>query len=171
MAEYNFRKDITVGERGEKVLIKELENKGLTFVSDNKDNKFDLLMKLPTGNDITFEVKTDVWCVPGRYMEMPFGKIWVEAKDSGNLFIEFECRGKSSGVTVSTANTFLYYFPYYGEYWAIQMSTLRKLISNNNFRTTQQSGDDGSYTKGYLIPREKFKSYFKIYKTDYEWEK
>ena len=90
---------------------------------------------------------------------------------SGNLFIEFECRGKASGVAVSSANTFLYYFPYYGEYWAIQMTTLRRLIADNKFRTTQESGDDGSNTKGYLIPREKFKSYFKVYKTDYEWEK
>lgn len=170
MAEYNFNKDITVGEKGEAVMVKHMESKGLKFVDDNKDNKYDLKMLLPTKKEITFEVKTDVWCVPGRYLEMPFGRMWVEGKDAGNLFIEFECRGKDSGIKVTQADAFLYYFPYYKQMWYIKTKDLISLIQNNNFRETTQSGDTDSNTKGYLIPREQFKQQFHIYKIDYEWE-
>ena len=41
---------------------------------------------------------------------------------------------------------------------------LRKLINENNFNKTQNSGDLNSNTRGHLIPREKFKQYFKIIK-------
>ena len=98
MAEYNFNQDIDVGERGELVLINEFEKKGLSLVNDNKDNKYDVKLRLPIGKETTLEIKTYVWCAPGRYLELPFDRIWVEAKDSGNLFIEFQSRNKPSGI-------------------------------------------------------------------------
>lgn len=170
MANYDFDEDISVGERGEQVLIKEFEKKGLTLLHDNKNNKYDIKMSLPSGKPIMFEIKTDVWCVPGRYLETSFGKIWVEAKDSGNLFIEYQSRNKPSGLTVSEADTFIYYFPYFKEYWSIHIDKLKKLIKENNFRETKDSGDLESDTRGYLIPREEYKEHFKVFKIDYEWE-
>ena len=171
MAEYNFNQDIDVGERGELVLINEFEKKGLLFLNDNKNNKYDIKMKLPSGGETTLEVKTDVWCAPGRYLDLPFGRIWTEAKDSGNLFIEFQSRNKPSGVTVTQADTFIYYFPFFKEYWSISVNKLRTLIKENNFRETKDSGDPDSDTRGYLIPREQHKKEFKVFKIDYEWEK
>jgi len=170
MAEYNFNDDITVGEKGEEVIKSILEKKGLKFISDNKDSKYDLKMEL-NSKIITFEVKTDVWCVPGRYLDMPFGRIWVESKDSGNLFIEFESWNRPAGIDVTNAQVFIYYFPYFNEYWTIKTSDLKRLITNNKFRQTKLSGDEGSNTRGYLIPREKYKTYFKVHKADYKWEK
>jgi hypothetical protein len=170
MGNYNFDEDISVGERGEAVIAQELEKKGLTLIDDNKNNKYDLNMTLPNGKPIMFEVKTDVWCVPGRYMNMPFGKIWVEGRDSGNLFIEYQSRNKPSGLTVTEANTFIYYFPYLNEYWTININDLKDLIKNNNFRETKDSGDAQSDTRGYLIPREEYKEHFKVFKIDYKWE-
>lgn len=34
----------------------------------------------------------------------------------------------------------------------------------NNFKQTEQSGDDGSNTRGYLIPREQLKEHFIVKK-------
>jgi hypothetical protein len=169
MANYNFNEDIDVGEKGEDVIKQELEKKGLKFIDDNKDSKYDLKMEL-NNKIITFEVKTDVWCVPGKFMQMPFGRIWVEAKDSGNLFIEYQSRNKPSGITVTNAQVFVYYYPFLNQYWTIKVSDLKRLIANNKFRETKLSGDANSDTRGYLIPRDKFKSYFKIHKVDYQWE-
>ncbi len=171
MAEYNFNQDIDVGERGELVLIKEFNKKGLKLINDNKDNKYDIKMETPSGRETTLEVKTDVWCAPGRHLMLPFGKIWVEPKDSGNLFIEFQSRNKPSGIAVTQAETFIYYFPFFKKYWSISVSELKKLIKENDFRETKDSGDLNSDTRGYLIPREEYKEYFKVFTIDYEWEK
>lgn len=169
MGKYNFGDDINVGEKGEDVIKEELKSKGFKFIDNNKDSKYDLKMEF-NSKIITFEVKTDVWCVPGRYLQMSFGKIWVEAKDSGNLFIEYQSWNRPSGIAVTNAKVFIYYFPYLKEYWTIRTSDLKKLIADNNFRETKDSGDLNSDTKGYLIPREEFKEHFKIHKIDYEWE-
>lgn len=171
MAEYNFNQDIDVGERGELVLINEFEEKGLSLVNDNKDNKYDVKLRLPSGKETTLEIKTDVWCAPGRYLELPFDRIWVEAKDSGNLFIEFQSRNKPSGISVTQADTFIYYFPFFKEYWSISVTKLKNLIKTNDFRETKDSGDLDSDTRGYLIPRKQYKKEFKVFNVDYEWEK
>lgn len=170
MANYNFRKDITEGERGEEVVRQDLEFAGATFIGDNKNNKYDIIMLMPNGNETKFEIKTDVWCVPGRKLEMTFGTIDVPAKDAGNMFIEVECRGKDSGLVVTEAEWFITYFPHYQEIWYMSTNKLRALIESEGFPITEQSGDEGSNTKGYLIPRELYKERFKIRKTDYEWE-
>jgi hypothetical protein len=82
--------------------------------------------------------------------------------DTGNIFIEFESRGKDSGITVTTAEWFVTYFKHFNEIWYIKSNKLRKLISENDFKKHTDSGDLGSNTKGYLIPRYQFKKYFKV---------
>jgi hypothetical protein len=170
MAHYNFRKDITVGEKGEQIVRTQLEAEGAIYNGDNKNNEYDISMTMPNGKELKFEIKTDVWCMPGRELQMPFGTIQVPPKDSGNMFIEFECRGKSSGIVVTKADYFITYYPYYNEIWYITTKKLIELIKNEKFPTTKQSGDEDSNTRGYLIPREKYKNNFKVVKTDYEWE-
>ena len=44
------------------------------------------------------------------------------------------------------------------------------LKQSSNFYITENSGDIGSNTKGYLINREKYKKYFKIQKINTKWE-
>ena len=96
------------------------------------------------------EIKTDVFCKPHN--------------DTGNIFVEFECRGKESGIMVTEAKWFVTYFKHLNEIWYIKTSELLSLIETSNFRTTQFSGDSGSNTKGYLIPRYAFKEKFIIRK-------
>ena len=39
MANYDFKKDINIGEAGEVIVRLDLESLGGVFISDNKDNK------------------------------------------------------------------------------------------------------------------------------------
>lgn len=153
MANYYFKKDIEIGEAGEHVVRLDLESIGCIFISDNKNNSHDLLMDVPKkiGSEfkrVSYEIKTDVFCRPHM--------------DTGNIFIEFESRGKESGISVTTAEWFVTYFKHFREIWYIKSDKLRKLISDNDFKIHKDSGDLNSNTMGYLIPRYQFKKYFKI---------
>lgn len=154
MANYNFKEDVEIGEFGEGVVRKDLEKLNGKFLGDNKDINFDLIMEMPTGK-INYEVKTDVYCFPD----------W----DTGNIFIEFECRGSDSGINATKADFFVTLFFHMKEIWYIKTDKLKELIEDNDFRTTEQSGDTGSNTKGYLIPRYKFKKHFIVRKVPKEW--
>lgn len=149
MAYNDFRQDISTGERGEITVIKNLESMGLEFVSDNKDNRYDFIMR-KDGRDIAYEVKTDVFCAP--------------IMDSGNLFLEFECRGKESGIAVTQAEWFVTYFKFLKQIWYIRTKELRKLIAEENFPVMEFSGDPQSNTKGYLIKRKDYEQKFIIKK-------
>jgi hypothetical protein len=155
MANYNFNKDIEIGEAGEGIVRLDLESVGGKFIGDNKNNTHDLVMEMPKRNDdgynmVSYEIKTDVFCRPDL--------------DTGNIFVEFESRNKSSGVVVSKADWFVNYFKHFREIWYIKTDELRELIKSNNFKTTEFSGDLNSNTKGYLIPRYQFKKHFIVRK-------
>lgn len=147
MANYDFRKDLIEGEEGEQVVLKDLVSMGGKLISDNKNNKYDLLVS-KGDESITYEIKTDVYCKP-EY-------------DTGNMFIEFECRGKESGIMVSEAKWFVMYYKFFNELWYIKTKDLKELIQTETLRETSNSGDEGSNTKGYLLPRHKYKSHFNV---------
>ena len=145
MGNYNFKKDILIGEEGENIVIEYLESKGAKLISKNKNNSHDTILEF-NNEKISYEIKTDVYCTP--------------EKDTGNIFIEYECRNKPSGIEVTQAKWFVYYFKFLNQIWFIKTEDLKNLILNNKFKQTVQSGDEGSNTKGYLIKRNKFKEYF-----------
>lgn len=149
MGNYNFNQDIILGEEGEKEVVEYLEKLGAKFIGYNKNNSHDLIFDYK-GEEVSYEVKTDVYCLPNR--------------DTGNLFVEFECRGKESGIMVTKAKWFVNYFKFLKEIWFIKSEDLRNLINENNFYQTSNSGDKGSNTKGYLIKRKDFKKYFIVKK-------
>jgi len=149
MAEYNFTKDIVVGEHGETVVIKDLESIGATFITDNKDNRYDVIMNI-NNEEIKYEIKTDVFCKPEN--------------DTGNLFIEYECRGKGSGIIVTEAKWFVTYYEHLRQIWYIQTDVLKQLLMDNNIPKTEFSGDAGSNTKGWLLPRYQYKKHFIVRK-------
>jgi hypothetical protein len=61
------------------------------------------------------------------------------------------------------------YFPYLKEAWFITVNELKELISKNNFKLSENSGDIDSETKGYLLPRNEYFNNFKVINVDYEW--
>ena len=57
MANYNFNKDLAIGEKGEKDVLFDLESMGAKFIDDNKDNCYDLLVE-KGGIQLKYEIKT-----------------------------------------------------------------------------------------------------------------
>jgi hypothetical protein len=158
MAEYSFRKDIIEGEAGEDYIIDFLTKgwKG-TLLQKKKDYTWDFKIDFENSGVQTFESKTDVYCIPSSMVN---GKV-IKGRDTGNIFIEFSCRGKDSGIKVTEADWFVYYFKFLGELWIIKVDDLKKLIDENNFKIGV-GGDPGSNSSGYLIPRMKFRDKFLV---------
>ena len=144
---YDFNKDIKIGEQGEDFIKNYLiKNFGFKFIKKKHTQDYDLLMEY-NNREVTYEVKTDIY-----------------PEDTGNLVVEFECRKKPSGINVTKADYFVTYFPKFNEIWNIKSDTLKQLIKEHRFKKTSGSGDDKSETKLYLIPKEKYKEHFKVYK-------
>lgn len=150
MAYYNFNKDLNEGEEGENLVIEHLKKFGSTLIHKNYDNRYDALIER-NGKKIKYEIKTDFFCKP----------TW----DTGNIFAEIECRGKKSGIMVTEAEWFVTYYKHLNEIWYIKTKNLIQLIENNKqvLFFKDNSGDKGSATKGWLIPRWKFKNDFLVY--------
>ena len=149
MENLNFKTDLVLGNEGESILKDFLIKNGCKHISNNDDRKYDLKM-IKKGVETTYEIKTDYKCAP--------------LFDTGNIFVEFECRGKESGIAVTEADWFVTYFKYLNEIWFIKSEKLKKLILENNFPTFIDAGDIDSNTKGYLINRKKFKQHFNVHK-------
>lgn len=171
MAKLNFLADLPMGQKGEANMAQHLnETYGYEIISFNDNNSHDFIIKID-GKDKTVEVKTDVYCIPPTKISLPSGTIvTVEGRDTGNLFIETECRGKLSGINTSKSDIYIYYYPLLNEAWAIPTKKLKRLIQNNNFELKENAGDEGSNTKGYVIPRKQFSSDFKVMTINIPWE-
>ena len=115
---YNFKDDFPDGEKGEAIIAEFLKGHKYELLNDNKDNRYDLKMLNHLGNETTFEVKTDIYCSAER--------------DTGNMFVEKESRGKLSGISVSQADWFTMYYPNFKEAWFIKSSELRNLIEHTS---------------------------------------
>ena len=91
------------------------------------------------------------------------------ASRTGNLFIEFECRNKPSGIGATTADYWVYFILFcknnnvYGgeviktECYVIPTDELKKLIK----RCRIVSGGDDYASKGYLLNKNKCSKYLK----------
>ena len=143
--QYDFRKDLITGEEGEVEVKEFLEGYGLKCVGKCNNNKFDLLMEL-NRRPKKIEVKTDSY------------------RDTGNIAIEIESRGKASGLTVTEADYFVTLFRFNQELWFIESDKLRKLIYDNDFYLKENGGDKNSNTKFFLIEKSKFRKHFQIFK-------
>jgi len=148
MANLNFREDLILGNEGEKIINGFLEKNGGEFINFNNDSKYDLKMKIKNKYK-TYEIKTDVLCIPKR--------------DTGNMFVEFNCRDKPSGIETTQADWFVTYFKFLNQVWFIKTQNLKNLINENKFRVITNAGDLNSKTHGYLIPRSVFKDKFHVY--------
>lgn len=148
----SFWSDLRKGNETEIKISFLYEKEGYTRVEKRDDGKYDLLLKK---DDImkSFEVKTD---------------FYVKSDKDENIFVEFEYKNRPSGISTTEADWWVNYFYNLKEVWYITTEDLRNLIEEYTFLTTYQSGDDGSNTRGYLIPRneKEIKKYFKVKKID-----
>jgi len=153
MAHYNFSQDLEDGEAGEhEVVTLFAQEYDGTPIASNDTNRYDRIINFPNGSvfghgPVSFEIKTDVLITP--------------TKDTGNLFIEVQSRGKKSGIQVCTADWFVYYLKHLNEIWSIRPTDLLALIRTGRFRDVY-GGDEGSGTRGVLIPRASERSHFLV---------
>lgn len=163
MADYNFKTDFIIGKFGEYCWLRVLEGRGSLFKKISSSKEYDLVV-FTKAREVKYEIKTDVYCYPCYETYNPIEKRMVEigGKDTGNLFIEDTSYGRPSGINVCKADWFVYYYPYLGEFWVIKLGDLKGLIAENEFDYKSYSGDEGSNTGGWVIPRNNFRDKFYI---------
>lgn len=161
MVNNNFEKDLADGHKGEEAVRHFGETVfGLRFVTGNDDSAFDILFEDEDIMPVTYEVKTDL-----------FEQNWDEG-GSGNMAIEYKCRGKKSGIRVTKAMYFIYYFPNIRDkqLWMISVEDLKKLLKDNKFRAVDGGetyyDNDNKVTRCYLIDRYRYKKHFDVYSWD-----
>ena len=144
MAHYNFSKDLVDAQVVEQevlkklqILIPELTNwqlstcKEFDISADWKDRK------------ITFEVKNDLM-----------------AAKTGNAAIEYEYRGKPSGIAVTEADYLVYKIK--EKYFIFRTKKVRqKLLEDKAFSRKVAGGDVGSNTRLFLVKVATFQSWGK----------
>jgi len=152
----NFESALSMGEKGESIVRKFLENLGYIFLSKCEDISHDYKF-LKNGKEYIFEIKTDV---AHLFEDEKTGSL----RDTGNMAIEYESRGKKSGISVTKADFFVTYYPQINEIWLIKTEKLKDIIRENKdtIKKVENAGDTNSNTKLFLLKRETYKTNFRI---------
>ena len=143
---YNFEQDLHEAARTEEQVAQWFSNEGHEVVELNNDYRYDIKVKLKTGNVVLVEVKEDFMC-----------------KKTGNVAVEFQCRGKPSGIDRSEADYYVYkvHTPDDIELLAISKEKLMSLVDTKQYHSIKIGGDTGSETKMYLFDIDTIKKNFK----------
>jgi len=131
---YDFKKDLQDGQLAEREAIEKLQVH-FPEISDFKqsDTKDYDIQGILDGQPVTFEVKNDLM-----------------AHKTGNVAIEYKCRGKASGLSTSKADYWIYKFD--NTFFLFKTDTLRQqLFDKKNYFRLVTGGDIGSNTKMYLV--------------------
>lgn len=142
MAEYSaFNRDLTRSHPRVKGLILWLKNREKVLEAKyNHDNRFDIWVKTHLGEQYQIEVKED-----------------FKSEHTGNIAIEYRCRGRDSGIKSTAATHWVYilHHPF--------KEVESRLISIYNLRMLEveskrdvSGGDAGSDTRMKLVPLNKF---------------
>ena len=148
MPNYDFRKDLPIAQKTEKQVAVFLEKRfsGLKFVRDCDNSDYDLEFDLQ-GSSLTVEVKEDFTC-----------------KKTGNVGVEFSCRGKDSGIRVSKAHYYLYKVHRpdgdVSVYW-IKTKDLKTMVQEEKYFRIVSGGDPGSNSMCYLFKLNEIERNFK----------
>lgn len=161
MANYDFKPDLRDGQQGQNVMKHFLEMYfGLKCLSQGITSEYDLKMVDPDSKKTTlYEVKTDL-----------YEKDYL--KGTGNLVLEFECRGKASGIQVTRADYYIWYLPLIDrdQIWKASVGNLMFGFTNNMWKTqpigeySEKMGEKSGLAC--LIPRYEFKHTFEVYSMD-----
>jgi hypothetical protein len=146
---YDFRKDFPIARKTEAQIAQYLsEKQNMKFLGECNNSDYDIRMETPSGKKITIEIKEDFSCAR-----------------TGNVGVEYECRGRASGIEVSKADFYIYKVHQpdgkKGVY-VIQTPQLKRMIEDKEYFRTVVGGDPGSFSKNYLFKLDVIKSNFKF---------
>lgn len=149
--EKKWLRDLGKGQVGERVIANFLEGKGFSIKGFNDTKDYDIITN-KEGKSVTFEIKTDEY-------ETYKG-------DTGNMFLEIRCSGKSSGIYASIADYFVYYYPQLESAWIIKLELLKEQIKlRPELQHFTYGCGDGGRVDGILCKRDEMESVgFKVYK-------
>ena len=157
----NFEKDLADGHKGEEAVRHFVETvMHKKWIKYNDDASYDILFQNEYEEPVTFEVKTDLW------------EKNMDSGGSGNMVIEYKCRGKKSGIRKTKATYFAYYIPNIRDkqLWVISVENLKKLIKNNRFKRVLGGetyyDNDEKVTRCFLIDRYRYRRNFDVYTFD-----
>lgn len=149
MGHYDFAKDLRVSKGNEAEVVTLLKRDGLFDAwSEDARGDYDLRLKrLSDGLEKTAELKQDFQC----FM-------------TGNIAVEFACRGKPSGIVTTKADYWVYTIHDVGGkvYAMTTTKRLRKLCDSKSYIRIVDAGDitqnGEKVAKNYLFRKEDFYS-------------
>ena len=157
----DFEKDLVDGHKGEEAVRHFVETvMQKQFIKFNDNERYDILFQNDYEEPVTFEVKTDYW-----------EKDWDKG-GSGNMAIEYKCRGRPSGIRKTMATHFAYYFPNISDkhLWVIEVKNLKNLLKECDFKRVKGGetyyDSDEKVAKLFLFNRFDYKEWFDIYTWD-----
>lgn len=136
-----FLADYKHAEVCEKEVAAVLVKQGLSEVEFNNDNRFDIKGKF-NGETVYIEVKQDFTC-----------------QRTGNVGLEFSCRGKDSGINASKADIYAYKLHLPDGRTVLDLiktKDLKELIEAKKFFRIVNGGDPGSNSLNYLFKLDEF---------------
>ena len=144
---YEFHSDLAVAEKTENKIAKFFQDRNIRFLDKSYNNEYDIKIQEPSGVIYTIEIKEDFMC-----------------KDTNNIAIEYESRGKKSGILTTKADYILYVVHEPSEHtniYIIRTNKLKGLLVQGKYIRKVVGGDKGSFTRSYLMSLDITKQYFK----------
>ena len=146
MGNYNFNEDLKVAHSTEKEVAELLCRRlNLTLDTFCNNSACDIVLK-NEDTQFTFEVKEDFMC-----------------ERTGNVSVEYESRGKRSGIAASQADAWVYKIHEPNGKVSIYMIPTTRLVTmckEKLYHRTVNGGDEGSNTMNFLFTLEIIKGHF-----------
>lgn len=142
MPNYDFKKDFPIAKMTEQEVASILKKKySAKIIEFGKTIEYDIIAEV-NNKEYKFEVKEDFTC-----------------QRTGNVGLEFECRGKPSGIQASKADFYIYKIHTKHDgicFYLCSTKTLKKMIEEKEYFIIVNGGDKGSNSMNYLFKYETF---------------
>lgn len=142
MPHYEFDRDLEVATETEKQISSLLlTHYGIQTLGTCQNKDYDLRVRNKNGEVFDVEIKEDFTC-----------------EKTGNVGLEFECRGKPSGIQTTKATYYIYkiHIEKGIVYRLIHVDNLRFMIAKKLYKRVACGGDKGSNSMNYLFPISEF---------------
>lgn len=136
-----FKERLKEGAWGEKEVAKHLVNKGWTIleISEGNFKEWDIKASIK-GETKTFEVKTNYY----EYKKFRHPMVVIETESNGEL----------SGLSVTTADYYILYYPFEDFFYIERTEDIKKMIDSGLY--DKLKGGRNDLATMYQIPRETF---------------